>query len=162
MPGKIWEFRAFAYASRQRIMPPRGPRSVLCVVVVTISAYGTGFGWSPTATSPAMCAMSTTIAAPTSRAISANWSNASVRGYALAPTTRIFGLCSRASRLTSAMSMVSLSRARPYGTILKSFPEKLTGEPWVRCPPKLRLIARSVSPVGPPAAEPPQLVASAK
>ena len=25
-------------------MPPRGPRSVLCVVVVTKSAYGTGFG----------------------------------------------------------------------------------------------------------------------
>ena len=27
-----------------RIMPPRGPRRVLCVVVVTTSAYGTGLG----------------------------------------------------------------------------------------------------------------------
>jgi hypothetical protein len=27
-----------------RIRPPRGPRSVLCVVVVTTSAKGTGFG----------------------------------------------------------------------------------------------------------------------
>ena len=44
------------------------------------------------------------------------------------------------------MSMVSLSFARPYGTILKSLPEKFTGDPCVRCPPKLRLIASSVSP----------------
>jgi hypothetical protein len=46
-------------------MPPRGPRSVLCVVVVTTSAYGTGDGCSPAATSPAMCAMSTMKYAPT-------------------------------------------------------------------------------------------------
>ena len=79
MPGKICELRVFAYCSRQRIMPPRGPRSVLWVVVVTISAYGTGLGWSPAATSPAMWAMSTTRAAPTSFAISANSANRSVR-----------------------------------------------------------------------------------
>ena len=36
-----------------------GPRSVLCVVVVTKSACGTGLGCRPAATSPAMCAMST-------------------------------------------------------------------------------------------------------
>jgi hypothetical protein len=90
--------------------------------------------------------MSTTMAAPTSFAISANWSKFRVRGYALAPTTRTFGLCSRARVRTSAMSMVSDSLARPYGTILKSLPEKFTGEPCVRCPPKLRLIARRVSP----------------
>jgi hypothetical protein len=29
---------------------------------------------------------------------------------------------------------------------LKSFPEKFTGEPWVRWPPKLRLMASRVSP----------------
>ena len=42
-----------------RIMPARGPRSVLCVVVVTICACGTGEGCAPPATSPAKCAMST-------------------------------------------------------------------------------------------------------
>ena len=45
--------------------PPRGPRSVLCVVEVTNSASGTGEGCSPTATRPAMCAMSTISTAPT-------------------------------------------------------------------------------------------------
>jgi hypothetical protein len=42
-----------------RIIPERGPRSVLCVVVVTICACGTGEGCTPPATSPAKCAMST-------------------------------------------------------------------------------------------------------
>ncbi len=37
----------------------RGPRSVLCVVEVTIWACGTGEGCTPPATSPAKCAMST-------------------------------------------------------------------------------------------------------
>ena len=80
MPGKIWLLTALACASRQRIMPPRGPRSVLWVVVVTMSACGTGLGCSPAATSPAMWAMSTTIAAPTSRAISAKRSKWKRRG----------------------------------------------------------------------------------
>ena len=45
MPGKIAEFTFFANSSSfVKIIPPRGPRNVLCVVVVTISAYGTGFG----------------------------------------------------------------------------------------------------------------------
>ena len=42
-------------------MPARGPRSVLCVVVVTMCACGTGEGCTPPATSPAKCAMSTRI-----------------------------------------------------------------------------------------------------
>ena len=42
-----------------RIIPPRGPLIVLWVVEVTISAYSIGLGCSPTATSPAMCAIST-------------------------------------------------------------------------------------------------------
>ena len=58
-----------APAAREHDSPPRGPRSVLCVVLVTRSACGTGLGCSPAATSPAMCAMSTTSAAPTSAAI---------------------------------------------------------------------------------------------
>ena len=57
-----------------RMNPPRGPRSVLCVVEVTNSASGTGEGCRPTATRPAMCAMSTIKTAPISSAISRNGS----------------------------------------------------------------------------------------
>ncbi len=46
MPGKTTRSSALACAARHMIMPPRGPRSVLCVVVVTKSAWGTGEGWS--------------------------------------------------------------------------------------------------------------------
>ena len=44
----------FLYSSLHKIIPPRGPRKVLCVVVVTKSAYSTGFGCKPAATNPAM------------------------------------------------------------------------------------------------------------
>src|SRR5258708_2072396 len=50
MSGPPWAYgktalsTTFANSSVQRIMPPRGPRSVLCVVVVTICACSTGFG----------------------------------------------------------------------------------------------------------------------
>jgi hypothetical protein len=40
-------------SSSERISPPRGPRSVLCVVVVTTWACGKGEGWTPVATRPA-------------------------------------------------------------------------------------------------------------
>ncbi len=89
--------------------PPRGPRSVLCVVEVTKSASGTGEGCSPTATSPAMCAISTMSVAPISSAISRNGAYSIVRGYALAPAMIIFGLCSRASARTSSKSISSVS-----------------------------------------------------
>ncbi len=45
---------------RKKIMAPRGPRSDLCVVVVTTSACSNGDGMTPAATRPEMCAMSTT------------------------------------------------------------------------------------------------------
>ena len=62
--------RAFPYAfSFQRMSPPRGPRRVLCVVVVTMSEWGTGLGMAPPATRPATWAMSVTTFAPTSSAI---------------------------------------------------------------------------------------------
>lgn len=32
---------------RKKMMPARGPRSVLCVVVVTISQYSNGLGMTP-------------------------------------------------------------------------------------------------------------------
>ena len=60
MPGKTAELNFLARsASFVRMIPPRGPPSVLCVVDVTTCACGTGFGCSPAATSPAKCAMST-------------------------------------------------------------------------------------------------------
>ena len=39
-----------AWSSSVRIMAPRGPRSVLCVVVVTTGAWPVGEGWAPPAT----------------------------------------------------------------------------------------------------------------
>ena len=57
--------RSLAYCSRHSTMPALGPRSVLCVVVVTKSECGTGLGCCLAATRPAMCAMSVTIGAPT-------------------------------------------------------------------------------------------------
>ena len=53
-----------------RMIPPRGPLSVLWVVEVTIWAYFTGFSNSPAAIKPAGCAMSTMNMAPTLSAIS--------------------------------------------------------------------------------------------
>ena len=81
---------------REKISPPRGPRRVLWVVVVTISAWGNGDGWTPAATRPAMWAMSTNRSAPTPWAIAAIRSKSHVRGYALAPATTTFGRTSAA------------------------------------------------------------------
>jgi hypothetical protein len=49
---------------RKKIMPARGPRSDLCVVVVTMSLYANGLCASPVATRPEMCAMSVSMKAP--------------------------------------------------------------------------------------------------
>src|SRR5690606_42036804 len=62
-----------------------GPPNVLCVVVVTTSAYGTGFGCSPAATRPAKWAMSTMSLAPTESAMRRNSAKSSCRGYADQP-----------------------------------------------------------------------------
>ena len=43
---------------RMKIMPDLGPRSVLCVVVVTMSQNSNGLGMTPAATSPLTCAIS--------------------------------------------------------------------------------------------------------
>ncbi len=102
MPGKTALSMALACSSLHRIMPPRGPRSVLWVVVVTTSAWGTGLGCSPAATSPAMWAMSTTSLAPHSRAISAKAGKSRMRGYALAPATMTLGRSCRAWRRSAS------------------------------------------------------------
>ena len=59
VPGNIALSICFAYCSLHMIIPPLGPRSVLCVVVVTKSANGTGLGCTPVATKPAIWAIST-------------------------------------------------------------------------------------------------------
>ena len=58
-PGKTAESTFLARSAPQRIMPPRGPARVLCVVDVVTCACGTGVGCSPAATRPEKCAMST-------------------------------------------------------------------------------------------------------
>ena len=69
--GKSAGSSAGCSSCREKIRPPRGPRRVLCVVVVTMSACGKGLGWTPAATSPAMWAISMNRMAPTLWAMSA-------------------------------------------------------------------------------------------
>lgn len=52
--------------------PPRGPRSALCVVKVTTSAYGTAEGMALPAIRPTVCATSAISQAPTSSAMPRN------------------------------------------------------------------------------------------
>ena len=54
---------------RKKIIPERGPRSDLCVVVVTMSHTSNGDLSSPVATMPEMCAMSAISMAPHESAI---------------------------------------------------------------------------------------------
>ena len=79
-PGKTALLIALICSLVQTIRPPRGPRSVLCVVMVATSACGTGLGCTLAATRPAMCAMSTMKRAPTSAAIAASPSKSIRRG----------------------------------------------------------------------------------
>ena len=58
----------------------RGPRSVLWVVSVTTSAYGTGLGWAPPAMRPAMWAASNMNSAPTSSAMARKGAGSMMRG----------------------------------------------------------------------------------
>ena len=61
VPGKMAElsFLCISSLSLARINPPLGPLNVLCVVVVTTSAWGMGEGYSLAATKPETCAIST-------------------------------------------------------------------------------------------------------
>mmetsp|Transcript_31436 Transcript_31436/g.68743 ORF Transcript_31436/g.68743 Transcript_31436/m.68743 type:complete len:269 (+) Transcript_31436:84-890(+) len=58
---------------RKKIIPERGPRRVLWVVLVTMSAYWKGLAASPPATRPLMCAMSHMSRAPTLSAMARNF-----------------------------------------------------------------------------------------
>eukprot|EP00427_Karlodinium_veneficum_P048897 CAMPEP_0169222730 /NCGR_PEP_ID=MMETSP1016-20121227/21753_1 /TAXON_ID=342587 /ORGANISM="Karlodinium micrum, Strain CCMP2283" /LENGTH=79 /DNA_ID=CAMNT_0009301055 /DNA_START=16 /DNA_END=255 /DNA_ORIENTATION=+ len=64
----------------KKIMPARGPRKDLCVVVVTTSQYVKGSGCCFVATNPEICAMSASKSAPTSSAISRNLAKSRIRG----------------------------------------------------------------------------------
>ena len=79
-PGNTARSMALACFLSQRIMPPRGPRKVLWVVLVTTPAWPTGEGWTPAATRPEMWAISATKIAPTSSAICAKRGKSSSRG----------------------------------------------------------------------------------
>mmetsp|Transcript_53406 Transcript_53406/g.165554 ORF Transcript_53406/g.165554 Transcript_53406/m.165554 type:complete len:218 (-) Transcript_53406:4-657(-) len=57
--GKTAPSTASRSSFLQKMMPPRGPRKLLCVVLVTTSAWGKGEGCTPEATRPLMWAMST-------------------------------------------------------------------------------------------------------
>ena len=70
----------------------------------------------------------------------------SVRGYAVVPHQRSFGLCSRARSRTWSMSMRWSSLRTPYCTLLKYLPVIDTVCPCVRCPPAGRARPMMVSP----------------
>ena len=81
LPGKTLRLIALdSSSSLVRIIPPRGPRRVLCVVVVTTWACGNGDGCAPPTIRPAMWATSAISSAPTSSAISRNLAKSIVRG----------------------------------------------------------------------------------
>ena len=139
-------------------MPPRGPRSDLCVVVVVTWACGTGSS-SPVntlpATRPAKCAMSTISVAPTSSAISrivAKLIRPRVSGVAGDDDQRLELTRRGRDRVRSRPDPVSdRCRRLRWWNIL---PEMLGRKPWVRWPPAssdmpssrwLPSLARSVS-----------------
>ncbi len=112
-PGKTALSIAFACSSVEKSIAPRGPRSVLCVVVETTSAWPNGLGCAPPAISPAMCAMSASRIAPTSRAISAKAGKSMVRGMAVPPAMIILGRSRSAISRTSSMSTRPVSLRTP-------------------------------------------------
>ncbi len=127
-------------------MPPRGPRSVLCVVVVTMGACGNGCGCAPAATSP-RCARCPRPASRRPRfAISAKPAKSQTRGYAVPPQRMSLGRASRASASTRFRSTRCVSRSTSYCTAWYCSPEKFTFQPCVRWPPKGRPRPMTVSP----------------
>ena len=98
--GKTARSSAAACSALDTRAPERGPRSTLCVVNVTTSAYGTGLGIALPATRPMKCAASTQKIAPTSSARLRKNSKSMSRGIALPPARITLGRCSRASSAT--------------------------------------------------------------
>ena len=90
---------------RKKIMPARGPRRDLCVVVVTMSQYSKGCVCSSAAMRPEMWAMSIMSMAPHLSAISRNLAYSQSRGYAEPPQMIILGLKSMAFSSSLAKSM---------------------------------------------------------
>ena len=145
-PGNTARSIALACSAVDISIAPRGPRSVLWVVVEITSAWPTGVGWAPPATSPAMWAMSATSTAPTSAAMEANAGKSMVRGMAVPPQKINFGRSARAIARTSSRSTMPSSRRTPYWTARNHLPVADTFHPWVRCPPAGSAIPITVSP----------------
>ncbi len=131
-PGNTALSSALACSALHMSIAPRGPRSVLWVVVEITSAWPTGDGWAPPATRPAMCAMSAHRIAPTSRAISANAGKSMVRGIAVPPQKISLGRSASAMSRTSSMSTRPVSLRTPYCTLRNHLPVAETLQPCVR------------------------------
>ena len=84
------------------MIAPQAPRSVFCVVVEVMWACGMGDGYTPPATRPATCAMSTNSVAPTESAIWRIRPQSMTREYAENPASSIFGRTSSASFCTES------------------------------------------------------------
>lgn len=69
-----------------------------------------------------------------------------VPGYEIDPHTIALGRRVRARVRTCSWSISPDSASTPYPTKSNQRPEKLAGDPCVRCPPKCRPIASTVSP----------------
>jgi len=116
-----------------RMIAPRGPRSVLWVVKVTTSMCGNGEGCAPPAISPAMCETSPSAIAPTSRAISPKALKSIVRGRRVAAEQdvrpELEGLAPHRVHVDHVLFVDSVVLHIPH------IPVTLTGLPCVRCPP---------------------------
>ena len=114
------------------IIAPRGPRSVLCVVVVMTSANPTGDGCAPPAIRPAMCAMSATSTAPTSsRDLGERGEVDGPRDSGAAAEDHLGPLLP--GQVTNLVQVERPVSARtPYCTAWNHLPVTDTGQPWVR------------------------------
>ncbi len=106
-PGNTALSIFLASSSPHRIAPPRGPRSVLCVVNVTTSATPTGLGCAPAAIRPAGWAASNMNSAPTESAISRNGCGSIIASRPVEPATMSAGCSVLARCATWSKSMTS-------------------------------------------------------
>ena len=114
MPGNTLRSRSLAYSSLHSTMPPRGPRSVLCVVVVTKSAHRHGIVVQPGRHQAGVMGHVDKQLRPDSRGDLGELADAESRAdRRSAPATISFGLCSRASAATWSKSIRCVSRVTP-------------------------------------------------
>ena len=128
-------------------MPPRGPRSVLCVVVVTTCACGSGLGCDAAGDQPGeMRHVDHQIGADLVGDRAEAGEIDDPRIGAAAGDDQL-----RPVRLGQALDLVEIDaarrrRARRRSTALNHLPEMFGGAPCVRCPPAASDMPRIVSP----------------